>query len=72
MYPLSLALFNFPSASMETRDWRPDPKNSDRLFCELEGKGTELNGVLTSAASPRCRHTDSAARKPPGVMVIPL
>ena len=34
--------------------------------------GTELKGVLTSDASARVRYTDSAARKPPGVIVIPF
>ena len=27
--PESLALPNLPSANIETRDWRPEPKNSD-------------------------------------------
>ena len=57
---------------METLDWRPEPKNSDTLLAEAPGMVKALSGVLMSAANARERYTLSAARKPPGVMVIPL
>src|SRR3954453_6106030 len=57
---------------METRDWRPDPKNSDIELWEAPGIVNELNGVLMSAARARERRTNSAAMNPPGVTVTPL
>ena len=57
---------------MEIRDWRPEPKNSEMLLCDAPGMVKELKGVLMSAPRARLRRTNSAARNPPGVMVIPL
>src|ERR1700723_802197 len=43
-------------------------------MCAFEdpSKGALLKGVFTSDARPFWRHTVSAAKKPPGVRVIPL
>ena len=46
-----------------TNNWPPEP---------LAGNGMELNGVFTSLAMARVRVTVSAARNPPGVIVMPL
>src|SRR5579871_4868210 len=57
---------------MAIRDCRPLAWNS--LMCAFEeaSSGAELKGVLTSEASALVRKTVSAAKKPPGVRVMPL
>src|SRR5947207_16013414 len=46
--------------------------NSDTLLRSFPGNGMPVKGVLMSALAARWRKTDSAAKKPPGVSVMPL
>src|SRR6266704_7033732 len=67
-----LILSALPSTRKVKRDWRPLALNSVVLLRGLFGNGIPVSGVLTSPLTALWRHTDSAARKPPGVSVMPL
>jgi len=69
---LMVAAASLPSASMVMRDWRPVRLSSVTLLKSLLLNGMPVSAVLMSDASARLRNTVSAARKPPGVMLMPL
>src|SRR5215472_923464 len=46
--------------------------NSVTLLSAFPGYGMPVNGVLMSPLTARWRQTDSAAKNPPGVSVMPL
>ncbi len=62
-----------PSTNVVMRVGRPEALNSDTLLMPAPEKGTVVNGVLFARRSRLAgANTLSAAKKPPGVIVMPL
>ena len=66
------AMLSLPSPSRGDTGLPPRTIEFAHLVAAAPGIVTELNGVLTSDPRACCRHTVSAAMKPPGVRVMPL